>query len=278
MKKDKRGKVIIWVILIVVCVAGALIYCTTRKTQNSDNLENDIHNVDKMDDIEESKENVSQDSSESKDKELNLDYKKQLDLILNNKTMWYKDTEFDKYSYAVTDLDKNGRLEIISSICQGTGMYTYTEIYEVTENIDGLKLCESDLMEYDSQADIIKNNWKVFYDNANEKYHYVFDDLTKNGAAEYYENKRDFCLSDGKIAERYLAYKETIYQGDTPAVTYTDLNDVVISEEEYNNYEEKFFEGYEKMMVNIEWLSNLEEMGTEDLKNSYDKFEIYLEK
>ena len=199
----------------------------------------------------------------------------QLNVILNNKNLWYKDTEFEKYSYAVTDLDQNGRMEIISSICQGTGIYTYTTIYEVSENGDGLNLCESNLEEYDSEADIIKNSWEVFYDNTNKKYHYIFDDLTKNGAAEYYESKRDFCLSNGKISESYLVRKNTIYQNGSPKITYTDLNNNSINEEKYNSFADEFFNNYEKMLVNIEWLSNYTEIKLEDLKASYNNFTVY---
>lgn len=206
--------------------------------------------------------------------EVSLTYEYQLNVIFNNKNLWYKDTEFEKYSYAVTDLDKNGRIEIISSICQGTGIYTYTTIYEVSENGDGLILCESNLEEYDSQSDIIKNSWEVFYDNTNNKYHYIFDDLTKNGAAESYESKRDFCLSNGKISEKYLAYKTTIYQNGVPKVTYTDSENKEISEAEYNNIENKIFENYEKMIVNIEWLIDYTEIKLENLEYSYNNFLI----
>ena len=208
--------------------------------------------------------------------EVSLTYEYQLNVILNNKNLWYKDTEFEKYSYAVTDLDQNGRIEIVSSICQGTGIYTYTTIYEVNENGDRLSLCESNLTEYDfSQADIIKNNWKVFYDKFNNQYHYIFDDLTKVGMTEYYENKRDFCLSNGKISERYLVRKTTLYENEVPNITYTDFNNNVINEKEYNNFEDEYFNIYEKMMVNIEWLSNYTEIKLEDLKASYNNFIIY---
>ena len=39
---------------------------------------------------------------------------------------------------------------------------------EVNEDMSALNLCESNLEEYDSQADIIKNSWKVFYDKINK--------------------------------------------------------------------------------------------------------------
>lgn len=226
--------------------------------------------------------NVDEDENENENEENNiassndkLEIEKQLNLILNNRDLWYKDTEWDKYSYAITDLDKNGRIEIISSICQGSGVFTHTEIYEVNENVDDLKLCESNLAEYDTYGDIIKDEFVVFYDSINNQYHYIFDDLTRNGAAEYYENKRDFCLSDGVINEKYLVYKSTIYEDEIPNIVCTDLNDNTITEEEYDNFEDKYFSDFEKMKVKIEWLTNYTEIELDDLQHSYNNFSIY---
>lgn len=254
IKYKKIGSIIL--IIVFVCVIIGITHLYNNQKEYLDNIIIDEYNSNYM-------------NNENSDE---IEIEKQLNVILKNKELWYKDTEFDKYSYAVTDLDQNGRVEIISSICQGTGIYTYTKIYEINENIDGLTLCETNLQEYDSQADIIKNNWKVFYDNTNKKYHYIFDDLTKNGMTEYYENKRDFCLSNGKIEENYLARKNTIYQNGLPEVTCTDLNDNEISEEQYNNFENQFLKGFEKMNVNIEWLNNNEEINFENLKDSYNNF------
>ncbi len=258
MIKYKNSGIIISVIALIICIIIAAICLTDKqeKLKNEDNVISGVQN--------QLENNLSDDLKAA-----------QLNLILNNKNLWYKDTEVDKYSYAVTDLDKNGRLEIISSICQGTGIYTYTDIYEVNEKMDGLNLCESNLNEYDSQADIIKNQFIVFYDSANKRIHYIFDDLTKNGAAEYYENKRDFCLSDGKINEKYLVYKTTIYENGTPKVTYTDLNNNVITEEEYNNFINKYFNKFDKMLVNIAWMTNYPEISLENLKYSFDNFAFY---
>lgn len=254
MIKYKKSGIVISIIALVVCVIIAAVCLTNGNKQEVTNIDEENNVV----------------SSNNK-----VEIEKQLSVILNNKSLWYKDTEVEKYSYAVTDFDKNGRMEIVSSICQGTGIYTYTEIYEINESMDGLTLCESNLLEQDSQADIIKNSWKVFYDNTNNKYHYIFDDLTKNGVSEYYENKRDFCLSNGKIEERYLAYKTTIYQNGVPKVTYTDSENKEINEAEYNNIENKIFENYEKMIVNIEWLTNYTEIKLENLQSSYNSFLIY---
>lgn len=290
----KKSGSIILVVAIIICVIATVAYLKNGNLiDSSNNLVEDVNNLN-----EEGKDVIGEDGqkddeagkeiTDENEEKLNEDNKeiidesgekvdvteKQIDVVFSNKTLWNKDTEFEKYSYAVTDLDQNGRIEIITSICQGTGMYTTTTIYEVNESMDGLNLCESNLEEYDSGADIIKNNWKVFYDKSNNKYHYVFEDLTRNGATEYYENKRDFCLNDGKITETYLVRKDTIYESDLPKVTCTDLNGNEITEEQYKNFEDEFFTNYEKMNVNIEWLSNYNEIGMEDLQNSYNKFGI----
>lgn len=246
-------KKIIIIVILVICAIVVTNYLLSKGPEEILNSEDNLHN--------------SGDTSTQKDLE-------QLNVILNNKELWYKDDEFDKYSYAVTDLDQNGRLEIISSICQGTGLYTYTTIYEINETLDGLNLCESNLEEYDSQADIIKDTWSVFYDKDTPKYYYVLEDATRNGMAELYENKRYFCLYNGEIMEEYLVRKNTIYQNGTPEVTFTDANDNIITEEEYNNFENQHFANLEKMTVNIKWLANLVEIGIVELEDSYKIFNL----
>lgn len=246
MIKYKKSGIVISIVAIVVCIVATAICLTNKKDNKKSNL-NDAENIEK-----------------------------QLNLIFTNKELWYKNTEEDIFSYAVTDLDQNGRLEIIASICQGTGIYTYTTIYEVNESLDNLQICKNDdVSEYDSQADIIQDNLTIFYDRKNNIYHYVLNDLVKNGAAEYYENKRDFYLNNGKISENYLAYKNTIYINGDPHISCSEKDGNEITQGEYNNYEDNYFENFEKMSANIEWLYNYTDIELINLKNSYDKFSIY---
>lgn len=246
MIKYKKSGVIISIVAIIVCVIATAI-CLTNKKENEENKLNTLQNIEN-----------------------------QINVILNNKDLWYKDTETDIFNYAVTDLDQNGRLEIITSICQGTGFYTYTTIYEVNEAVDNLQICSNnDINEYDSQADIIQDELTVFYDSKENIYHYVLEDLVKNGAAEYYENKRDFYLQNGKISEKYLAYKNTIYVNGDPNVYYSEKDGMSLTAEEYNNYENTYFKNFEKMNANVNWLYNYTNIEFEDLKNSYNKFSIY---
>ena len=54
------------------------------------------------------------------------------------------DTTLNSWNYVVTDLDRNGRLELITATLQGTGLYTYLNAYEVSE--DGSQLVPVELM------------------------------------------------------------------------------------------------------------------------------------
>ena len=62
----------------------------------------------------------------------------QLDLIWESKDTWKVLDESDGWCYAVTDLDGNGQLEILSSECHGSGHFITFRAWEVSE--DGASL------------------------------------------------------------------------------------------------------------------------------------------
>lgn len=193
---------------------------------------------------------------------ISLDAEKQIKLIVDNYDIWTMkttDDEYNPYSYVVTDLDQNDRLEIIASTCQGTGVYTYSKYYEVNETFDGLVEIERDLPQLASEADIGVKTTKVFIDRIENEYHYIFTDLIKNGAAEYYENKQDILLKDGKLSESVLAYKTTLYKDDVPEIKYQDTDLEDISSEAYEQIENGRFKKLEYREINLEWIYQLED-------------------
>ncbi|HMM31993.1 MAG TPA: hypothetical protein PKB13_09480 [Clostridia bacterium] len=205
----------------------------------------------------------------------------QLQIIAEHSSIWLNDADAESYGFAVTDLDHNGRLEIIFSTCQGTGIYSYNQMWEVNDDFNAIALCETETVEGDSQADIMVPSVLAFYDSGSNVYSNVFDDLAKNGAAEYYENKRAISLQEGKLLETPLAYKSTIYSdASSSTVTCTDAEGKEITQEEYENIADMVFSNYEKREVSLGWVTNaqgtLMDMSTERLyaalKESYDSF------
>jgi len=186
----------------------------------------------------------------------------QLQIIAERASDWMVPAENGSFGFAVTDLDRNGRLEIISSVCQGTGIYTYSQFRELDSTCSGLILCETSFQEGSSQADIMVQSTPAYYDTAQDIYYYVFDDVLKNGAAEYYENKRALTLKNGEIQETFLAYRSTIYTGSDPTVICTDAAGTAISEETYASIADQVFGDLEKLQVRLGWVTDSSEWPT----------------
>ena len=191
----------------------------------------------------------------------------QMRVIAENRDMWAGDPDYadDLYQYAVADLDHNGRYEVVVSNMGGTGMYTYSRFYEINENYDGLAECETDFVEGDSQPDLMTGSMGgseaptntasllKTYMNEQGAFYYAVYDMTRNGAAEYYENVRSLTLQDGKILTSPIACRTTIYNGETPSVTCTDASGNAISEEDYENAAEQYFSGWQESETWLGW-------------------------
>lgn len=186
-----------------------------------------------------------------------ITYGSQLQLIADNTAVWMGDTELiaEPFFYAVTDLDQNGRLEIIQSSCQGTGLYTYTKLWEVGTDETALAPCQFSMAEGDSQPDIITNPDMVYFDEARDCYFYIFRDDIRNGAAEHYQNRVAFSLQDGVVTTTLLGQCHSIYASpDSDAVTtYTDTDGNIIDEEAYSMAADKTFSGLTAMEATIGW-------------------------
>lgn len=206
----------------------------------------------------------------------------QLKVIAANMSLEGEDASYGNeiYQYAVTDLDRNGRLELIVSVNEGTGFYTYSEFYEVSETYDSLRECTADFPEGDSQPDIMNEAATAYYDTDAGTYHYIFYDLLKASFEVYYENKRAVTLQNGQISQKALAFSTATYSGEdgTEDTTYKDASGKQITEEEYDSIEDTAFAGMKKYKVSFGWcdVSELDGLNGEDavpfLQASYDRF------
>lgn len=203
---------------------------------------------------------------------------KQLAVILDNISKWSLTKEleqYDTYGYAITDLDRNGRLEIITSHCDGTGLYSYNKYYEVNESLDGINELTTNLKDEDIQTYIMDATVKVFYDAIKNEYHYVFTNVNRNGAAEYNEAKYGVVLKDGKITQKLLASKDIIYKngGEDIDIIIKNADGEELTDESYERYEYIHFKDYEYSLASIEWVMNGD--GTKsELEKSYNNFKL----
>lgn len=181
---------------------------------------------------------------------------RQIELIAQYKDLWKQDIEFGTWGYTITDLDHNGRLEVISASVQGTGFYTYILAYEVNAEGNGMtELYGPENLNYDSAPDIMVSTVPVFHDKRENLYYYIFDDMIRSSMSEYYENKRTVSIVEGTWQETPLAYKTTIYtDAEHYSISCTDANQNPISEAQFSSIAESIFSGLEKGEAEFKWI------------------------
>ena len=179
----------------------------------------------------------------------------QLALIAESKNQWMRSDDFlsPTMLYAVTDLDQNGRLEIIYGCNMGTGMFTYAEVWQVSE--DGKTLEKTDSFEEGySRADFFLSRTVAYHDRENDMYYYMFTDEGRNGWMWNGTDKRAMWLEDGVLYEQTLASRscDTDEEFNT-VITYYDGLGNPMTESEFDTIEDRAYAAYEKLNVSILW-------------------------
>ncbi len=121
-------------------------------------------------------------------------------------------------SYAVTDLDQNGRLEIITTTTNGNGRNYHNQYYEVNETgdaleeisqIHGKKGCDAP----DWGVVLEQGGTQVYYDSDKGEYHYVLGDFTHGSAIDHEYYEQDFVLHQGEIEITSYLYEKQDRKG-----------------------------------------------------------------
>ena len=131
----------------------------------------------------------------------------QVKLIAENRDLWLSadPQQADLMQYAVSDMDENGRLELISTVMEGTGRFSTTRFYEVSEDFSKLEPVEYDLDGAQSEADL---GWTgSFRSYKGELGNFVVaSDQMANGYAENYYYEDFFVLRDGVVNAGTISY------------------------------------------------------------------------
>ena len=213
-------------------------------------------------------------SEESPEKEqepeIEIDTETQLQLIIESADTWLKADE-GMCQYVVTDLDGNGRLEIISSVAAGTGLYTYSDYYEISPDGSELTKCRYDISDEDSQPDIMTSQVRRITDETSGKSYYIFEDVLRNGYAETYITKCALWLEKGEVHTTALASYSIIAGEDGEVYSYHDAEGGEITQEQYDAAQDAI-EG-ERSTAHLYWVSipSQEEI-FEMVRQSYNGF------
>lgn len=216
-----------------------------------------------------------------------MDYDSQLQIIAKNADVWMGDTEriAEPFFYAITDLDRNGRLEIIQSFRQGTGLYTCTQLWEVDVNKSILVPCQFSEYEEGSQPDIISDDpISVYFDKRNNCYYYIFDDVIRYSAGEIRQNLLSVSLQNCIVTTTLLAQSYSVADSNSDmTTTYKDANGNAIDENAFNITADNTYADFTAMKSTIGWtdysvssqMPTLTELEIKAiLKTSWEKFSL----
>jgi len=184
----------------------------------------------------------------------------QLRLIADSVKEWavHFDYADDRVGYAVTDLDGNGRLELIAAQQGGTGNYTYATFYEVNDTCTALEKLHYDVPEGYSQPDLMDENAiPVKLGLGSSNYIYIFRDYLRESFFRHYTSYHALTLRDGAVIVVPLAMCETQYaENGVVAEYYTDGYGNPISREEFEQApnDPLLFRQHMELTAAIHWI------------------------
>ncbi|MCI5730622.1 MAG: YdcF family protein [Eubacterium sp.] len=208
-----------------------------------------------------------------------ISVEKQLQQIVQSEKLWrleYREKEDPNfyqgascYWYAVTDLDQNGRLEIISAVTNGNGHHFTNECYEISqsgtslEKIPGL-----------SELAPIEET-QAFFDKTKNCYHYAIADMDRGGAAYHELRYEDVVKEKEKI--HCDVYASVSDENEKKTCYYKGDFEKKISNEECGKILEQYYDGMEEKKVKFAWFQcndRKKDTTLSKLKKSYDEWSV----
>ncbi|MBQ7143521.1 MAG: hypothetical protein IJR65_00015 [Oscillospiraceae bacterium] len=179
-------------------------------------------------------------------------------VLEENRGLWTFDWEgwTPDWYYAFTDLDHNGLLEVLAASTQGSGIYTYAHYYEVLPDGSGVRNLYHEGVEVegiDDWPEIVAEALTCYYDSETDRYHYVCENLIRDGAAHTIVQLKALCLKDGVAEWEPLAELSILATEEGERTWYWDAAGEPITEEEYQTAAERRFAGMERSELRPDW-------------------------
>lgn len=187
--------------------------------------------------------------------------KDQLTCIARHANLWMRKEYWDDLTqyYAVTDLDHNGRLEIITTTGpQGSGAFSSNHYYQVSADGSHLRQITASI----SDIDLWDEMQTVYIDRAANTYYYLASDYVSGGFGARYCWYGAMVLDSGMLTSRtYAETGMTLGKKEKKEVwygfSYLNGKEQSIKEKEFDSKKlaDHFFDGLEKEPVCFSWFS-----------------------
>ena len=197
----------------------------------------------------------------------------QIQYLFNNfATFKQPESAGAKWSYAVTDLNHNGRLELLAASVQGDGRYTHVSAWEMGADMNSCAPIQVNVPEDESFPDILTDSADTFYNQASNTWIYMFyDNIIFSGEEAYYA-KCAVKLADDGLSFQQLAVQHNQAAGGIVNTAYMDNSGNPITGEQYNAAGTEGPAQLIKSSTNFEWVDAANVTSQNMLFNSYAVF------
>ena len=192
----------------------------------------------------------------------------QIYLILAQFDSLKQDGGSDAWLYAVTDLDHNGRLELIAAPAQG-GIQPC--VWEAGTDGKTLSACTISRTGDQPFPAITVNNADTYYDQASDTWHYAFNAHREVSANEVYDSKCAVSLVNGAVSSEVFATAHSTFSNNAVNVAYTGKDGAAITGDAFNAAADAAYPGTVKCSTNFYWF-HASEANASRLMDSYAAF------
>lgn len=194
---------------------------------------------------------------------MTLDEEQQLDVLSAQNQIWEKNMSIEEAvaqdgKFAVTDLDHNGRIELLFTTTIGEEEFVETWGYEVNRTGSGASLLQ--FLNGSNTTQIGQSRVRMYFACQILKRHYIFETArwtpSMEGGWARDGKLVGLWLEDGVVRQELLGhYFEAHEKRDLPPVEilYSDSNANRIDEDSYKKLARKHYDGYHIFDVKIGW-------------------------
>lgn len=203
----------------------------------------------------------------------------QLKMIASYFSMLRQPDGVDPWYYAVTDLDHNGRLELLACSADAVTGHAHMRGWEVSA--DGKRLdaihTENEEVMLDVFINIITDSADTYFDAARNAWFYIityhsFDNLPEYNLSQVSDQIFGMSMVNGTIYDGLLASRiNTKVDGQT-SVTITGSHQNEITEDQFWNIASTTFAGYPRSSTSFDWFLASEANNLSRFADSYAVF------
>ena len=132
-----------------------------------------------------------------------------VDIYMANKSIWMENPEYSPmngYGYCLLDLDFDGVLELISSVCDGSGRYSYNKFYRINIKSSSIEEFKSEANQDDGGIDYYDSarDSKLLKNQTSGKKFYVFKNYGHVSSKEVILSYSESYMEKTKFHENFL--------------------------------------------------------------------------